>query len=241
MKILALDTSSKYLCLGIVNGERMFEYVLDTGVALSRVLVPTIGRALCAAGMQPRDIEHYVLGLGPGSFTALRIGHAAVKAMAWANARKIAGVSTLEAVASHPAIPDGLIVPVIDARRAMLYCGWFSKTAGCVRRIKADELLGYDAFIRRLARMRASRASKKIIIGGDGSEICSSRIRASFPNAVIIDKELWHPHPQPLIALGMRLIQAHKSAHPFRIGPEYLHPQECQVRNRSTTRDRGKK
>lgn len=241
MKILALDTSSRYLCLGIVNGGRVFEYSMDTSLLLSRVLVPTIGRALAASGMSAGEVEYYAVGLGPGSFTALRIGHAAVKAMAWAGNRKVAGISTLEVIASHPRLPEGLIVPLIDARRSMLYCGWFAKESGRVRRFAADELLGYDGFIRRLSQIQKTHRAKRVIITGDGLDACAAMVKRSFPDAVIVDKDLWYPTPQPLISLALGRISEHKTVHPFKIGPVYLHPQECQIRDHRILRKQGKR
>jgi len=141
MKILAIDTSSKYLCLGAVNGEGIFEYSFETGVLLSKVLVPTIGRVLAAIGVSAIDIEYYAIGLGPGSFTSLRIGHAAVKAMAWASGREVCGISSLEIIAYNPRLPDGIIVTAIDGRRTMLYCGWFLKRKGACEGLRLRSCL----------------------------------------------------------------------------------------------------
>jgi tRNA threonylcarbamoyladenosine biosynthesis protein TsaB len=230
MKILCLDTSSRYLCLGLVNEGRTFEYSLDTGMALSRVLVSTIERALKAADMEPADIGHYAMGLGPGSFTALRIGIAAVKAMAWANRVRIAGIPTLEIIAAHPGIPEGIIAPVIDAKRSMLYCGWYSKASGRLSRIGAESLLSYDDFILRLKKIKSAHSKKSIIIGGDGLNVCLHRVKASFPGAILLEKGLWYPQPQPLISLALRSIDARRQIHPFKLEPIYLYPQECQIR-----------
>jgi tRNA threonylcarbamoyladenosine biosynthesis protein TsaB len=230
MKILALDTSSRYLCLGLINGKNTYEYRIDTGVALSRVLVPTIERVLAAAGMGVDDIEYYAVGLGPGSFTALRIGHAAVKALAWANRKPVVGIPTLEILAANSMIPDGLVVPIVDAKRALVYCGWYVKTLGGIRRIAPDQLLSFDRFILRMKKIKSAHKGKRVIIGGDGLNLCADKIKAVFPGATLLEKEFWHPQPQTLISLSLRQIPAKKTTNAFELEPIYLYPQECQIK-----------
>jgi len=80
-----------------------------------------------------------LVGLGPGSFTGLRIGLATVKGLAYAAKRPTAGVSSLAAVASQA--PDGLALALAEARRGELYVGRFRKEGDSVRRVSADEAL----------------------------------------------------------------------------------------------------
>jgi tRNA threonylcarbamoyladenosine biosynthesis protein TsaB len=230
MKILCLDTSSRYLCLGLVNGPRIFEYRIDTGVALSRVLVPTIERVLAAAGMSPADIDHYALGLGPGSFTALRIGFAAFKAMAWANRAPIVGVPTLEILAAHPRVPAGIIAVVSDAKRSLFYCGWYNKTDGGIHPIASEELFDQSAFISRTKKIKSAHKGKRIIMMGDGLPLCSAGAREVFPEVILLERDLWYPQPQPLIELSQRQITVGKTSNPFEIEPIYLYAHDCQVR-----------
>jgi tRNA threonylcarbamoyladenosine biosynthesis protein TsaB len=230
MKILALDTSSRYLCLGLVNGSNFYEYRIDTGVALSRVLVPTIERALAAAGMGVADIEYYAAGLGPGSFTALRIGHAAIKALAWANRRPVAGIPTLEILAAQPQIADGFIVPIVDAKRALVYCGWYVKTSSGIRRVAPDQLLSFDGFLARLKKIKSAAKEKRIIIAGDALTASAERIKTDFPGCTLLEKDFWFPQPQALIDLSLRQIHANKMTNAFKLEPIYLYPQECQIK-----------
>jgi tRNA threonylcarbamoyladenosine biosynthesis protein TsaB len=230
MKILALDTSSRFLCIGLVNGKNFYEYRIDAGVALSRVLAPVIERVLAAAGIGVADIEYYAVGLGPGSFTALRIGHAAVKALAWSNRKAVIGIPTLEILAAHPLIPDGLVVPVVDAKRALVYCGWYVKTPGGTRKVYPDQLLPLDGFISRLKKIKSARKEKRIIMTGDGLTLYADRIKAVFPGIMFIEKDFWYPQPQTLISLSLRQMRARKTMSAFELEPIYLYPQECQIK-----------
>jgi tRNA threonylcarbamoyladenosine biosynthesis protein TsaB len=230
MKILGLDTSGRFLCLGLFDGKNTYEYSMDVGVALSRVLTPTIGRALDALGLEPEDIDYYASGLGPGSFTALRIGHAAVKAMAWSSRRPVVGVPTMDILADNPKIPDGLIVQAVDAKRSLLYCSWYSKKAGIVKKLSDEQLLSFDGFMSAMKKKCSGIRGKDIIICGDGLAVFADRIRPAYPHAIFLEKEMWYPQPRSLIALARRLIDERKTMDAFKLEPIYLYPQDCQVR-----------
>jgi tRNA threonylcarbamoyladenosine biosynthesis protein TsaB len=230
MKILALDTSSRYLCLGLFDGKKTYEYSMDVGVALSRVLTPTISRALNASCLEPADIDYYAAGLGPGSFTALRIGHAALKAIAWHSRRPVVGIPTLDILANHPRIPNGLIVQIIDAKRSLLYCSFYSKTSKGIRKLSGDQLLSFDGFMSVMKKKCSGIKEKDIIIGGDGLAVFGDKIKPIYPQAIFLEKEFWYPQPQTVIALAQRQIEAGKTTDAFRLEPIYLYPLDCQVR-----------
>ena len=90
---------------------------------------------LAALGRKVPDVEGFAVGLGPGSFTGLRIGLATWKGLAYANRRPIAGVSSLaamalEAAAALPPGSDALLVPLLDARKGEVYAGFYRAAGG---------------------------------------------------------------------------------------------------------------
>ncbi len=83
---------------------------------------------LVALGRKLPDVEGYAIGLGPGSFTGLRIGLATWKGLAYANRRPIAGASSLAAMAlaAAPDAGDGdVLVPLLDAKKGEVYAGFY--------------------------------------------------------------------------------------------------------------------
>jgi tRNA threonylcarbamoyladenosine biosynthesis protein TsaB len=80
-------------------------------------LLEDVDDLLTGADAEPGELEHIVVGTGPGSFTSLRMGLAASRALAFALDAQVAGVSTLEALAAGA--PAAL--PVIDARRREVF------------------------------------------------------------------------------------------------------------------------
>ncbi|MDD2703280.1 MAG: tRNA (adenosine(37)-N6)-threonylcarbamoyltransferase complex dimerization subunit type 1 TsaB, partial [Candidatus Omnitrophica bacterium] len=96
MKILALDTSSRYMALGLSDGDRVYEYDLAVERRLSALLGPAVKRVADALSWKMDEIDYFACGIGPGSFTAVRIGMSLIKGLAWSLRKPVAGISTLD-------------------------------------------------------------------------------------------------------------------------------------------------
>ena len=100
MKILALETSAKSVSTAVVENGAPLAYAYQcTGLTHSRTLMPMVDAMLKNAELTLGDMDAVAVAAGPGSFTGLRIGIAAVKGLAWAADKPCFGVSTLEAMA----------------------------------------------------------------------------------------------------------------------------------------------
>ncbi len=101
--ILSMDTSTSAGCLALLdpNGAVRGEIVLDTRVRHSAALVSTVLRLLSDAGVVPRDLTGVVVGLGPGSFTGIRIGVSAALGFRAGTGCELRAVSSYDAVALH--------------------------------------------------------------------------------------------------------------------------------------------
>jgi tRNA threonylcarbamoyladenosine biosynthesis protein TsaB len=99
---------------------------------------------LVAEGLTLPDVEGYAIGLGPGSFTGLRIGLATWKGLAYANRRPLAGVSSLAAMAlaaAADAPPGALLVPLLDAKKGEVYAGFYRADGAGVARVAPEAAL----------------------------------------------------------------------------------------------------
>jgi tRNA threonylcarbamoyladenosine biosynthesis protein TsaB len=127
---------------------------------------------LTAEGLTIPDVEGYAVGLGPGSFTGLRIGLATWKGLAYANRRPIAGGSSLAAMAlaAAPAAEDGaVLVPLLDARKGEVYAGFYRVGAGGGIVELADEVaLPPQALAARVAAL--ARDGARPLAFGEGAE-----------------------------------------------------------------------
>jgi tRNA threonylcarbamoyladenosine biosynthesis protein TsaB len=109
---------------------------------------------LTAEGLALPAVEGYAVGLGPGSFTGLRIGLATWKGLAYANRRPVAGVSSLAAMALEAAAgaPAGaVLVPLLDAKKGEVYAGFYAAEGGGVRALAPEAALSPQALLDRTA------------------------------------------------------------------------------------------
>ena len=108
MNILAVDTAGKTAGVALLqDGRLLYEVYLDGGLTHSETLLPLIDTCLKLCGLTCADIDLFGVNAGPGSFTGLRIGLAAVRGLASPRHTPCAPVSTLEALAAgHVGHPD---------------------------------------------------------------------------------------------------------------------------------------
>lgn len=122
MRVLAVDTSTNTATVAVMEDDTLLgEYTLNHKKTHSQKLMPMIKQLLCDLELTVGDIDIFAAAVGPGSFTGLRIGVAAVKALAHAAGKNVVSVGTLEALAYNVANAEHIIVPIIDARRNNVY------------------------------------------------------------------------------------------------------------------------
>src|SRR6266849_2637774 len=127
MLIVSADTSGKNGSIALAQGEAngsctALEVIPLEGGTFSAQLVPQIAALLSKHGFAKQDIGAFAVASGPGSFTGLRVGLAAIKALAEVLGKPIAAVSLLEAVAIAGRA-RGRVVAALDAGRNEVYVG----------------------------------------------------------------------------------------------------------------------
>lgn len=139
MKILGVDTSTPIGSVGLIDGEHLVaEHTLNIVKAHSSRLMPAIDQVLTWAGLTAHDLDACAVGIGPGSFTGVRIGVGTIKSLCYALKKPVIGVSTLEAIAYNLRYTDGLICPIFDARKDEVYGAVFRGGQNLLR--KSDDL-----------------------------------------------------------------------------------------------------
>src|SRR5579872_3471594 len=143
MLILGVDTSGKDGSIALMEFEQGNARTLEStpleGGTFSAQLVPQISDTLNGHGLSKRDIDGFAVVSGPGSFTGLRVGLAAIKALAEVLQKPIAAVSLLEAVA-RACGKDGEMTIALDAGRGEVYAAEF-QLSGARRIINNQRLL----------------------------------------------------------------------------------------------------
>ena len=124
MKIAAFDTSSKALTLAILEDETLLaQMTLNIKKNHSITLMPAIDFLMNSLDMKPTDLDRIVVAQGPGSYTGLRMAVATAKTLAHTLKIELVGVSSLLALV--PEQVEGLVIPIVDARRNNVYAGFY--------------------------------------------------------------------------------------------------------------------
>lgn len=164
MKILAIDSTAIVASCAVCEDERLLaSFTLNNGNTHSENLLPMIESALKLLKLTPDDIDLFALSEGPGSFTGVRIGSATIKGLAFGKNKPCIGVSTLEALACNLIGFDGILCPVMNARRNQVYNALFECHGGEMRRLTPDRAISVEELEEELANY-----SMPVYLTGDG-------------------------------------------------------------------------
>lgn len=167
MKILAMDTSSSVLSLGISDSDRILgELMQNKALAHSESLMPHIRYLFSMTGEKIQDIDYFAVTVGPGSFTGIRIAVATANAFAMAHNKKVIGISTLEALAYHFKAEDLYVVSTMYAQREDYYRAIYHfDSAQDMKTYKEAEVLCVDRISEEVEKL--SSAGKSVMIAGE--------------------------------------------------------------------------
>ncbi|MHC1785875.1 MAG: tRNA (adenosine(37)-N6)-threonylcarbamoyltransferase complex dimerization subunit type 1 TsaB [Christensenellales bacterium] len=144
MIILALDTSGPSAGVAILQeGALRYEATAVNALTHSANLMPLVEEALAHSGLDIRQIDLFGAVVGPGSFTGVRIGVSAVKAMAQALERPCLGINALEALARGLAGSGRTVCPIRDARVRQVYGAAFRDG----RRLMPDAVMKLEEYL----------------------------------------------------------------------------------------------
>jgi tRNA threonylcarbamoyladenosine biosynthesis protein TsaB len=226
MKILAIDSSTKRFSLAVADGERVL--VSRNRVSrdvLSSSIIPAVRMILKRAGISLRDCDAFAVGLGPGSFTSLRVGLATVKGLAFAVHKPVIGIPSLDTLAANGYDEDVRQICVIcDARRGRVFGGVYRKEGDVWRRrsdhllVKPEELL--------------SMIEGETLFLGDGVALYQDLI-AKKAGSRIAQEKFWYPRAGRMIPVAVERFRGEQFDDIDQVVPLYLYPQDCQVRRLS--------
>lgn len=181
--LLAVESSAGPASCALVRVEEGRQTLLcsasvNTRLTHSQTLMPMIDDMLRNAGLSLPEVDALAVAAGPGSFTGVRIGVAAVKGLAFPEDLPCVPVSTLEGMAYRfaglPMTCD--IVAAMDARCRQVYTAQFSLENGALMRKTPDEAITLDELAVRLA-----DGDRPILVVGDGAALCYAELCESVP------------------------------------------------------------
>ena len=146
--LLAIDTSTNRAALAVSVGSRLHVASPDPSTRHGRILIPAIHDLLAEAGIKIADLDGLAVGLGPGSYTGLRIGITAAKTIAYALGKPLAGLDSLEIVARNAPDDARFVAAIGDAQRGDFYAAEFIREAigSPLLRISETRVLSLEAW-----------------------------------------------------------------------------------------------
>ena len=224
MKILAIDSSAISAgCAIVEDGGVIAESFVRVGLTHSETLLPMVSNTLANAKLTPDAIDCYAVSSGPGSFTGIRIGVAAVKGMAFTNNTSCIGVSTLEAIAWNCYALDGVICSVMDARRQQVYNALFTFDGESIHRLCDDRAISIEELTNEL-----KIHQRTVYLAGDGAVLCYNAMCDILPNVRLVPEHIRYARGFGVAMAAQRILANDGAVTPDRLIPTYLRPSQAE-------------
>ncbi len=218
MLLLVTDTSGKNGSVALASAEgpsavEVIESVPLTGGTFSAQLVPQIAGLLSKHGFSKAELDVFVVISGPGSFTGLRVGLAAIKGLAEILQKPIVPVSLLEVVAVA-ARTQGKVVAVLDAGRGEVYAGEY-EVAGESTQILQERLLAKEEFL---------SVARHFTVASPDEDLITLAREAGL-SVIVIDR----PGAEIIARLGWRKLQAGLAVAPEQLEANYIRRSDAEI------------
>jgi tRNA threonylcarbamoyladenosine biosynthesis protein TsaB len=223
MLLLAVDTSGKNgsIALGQVASDRLEVEIIEVvpllGGTFSAQLIPQLSALLAKHGRSKSDIGAIAAASGPGSFTGLRVGLAAIKALAEALGKPIAAVSLLEVIACS-ANCDGRVLAALDAGRGEVYAGDYEighDKFGAHALLQSERLMTRESF--------QGETQGKIVVTPDPA------LAEIFNASGISCEQIDAPTAADIAQLGWRRIQRGQIVSPDELEANYIRRSDAEI------------
>ena len=225
MKILGIDTSTSCGSVGLIDNDCVIgEHLLDVPVTHSQRLLNSIEYVLKQAGTSIEDLDGWAISLGPGSFTGLRIGVSTIKGLAFATQRPVAGVPTLDVLASNISPTPYLICPILDARKGEVYTAFYRcREEKNPKRISDYQAMRPEDLIRKI--------EEKTIFLGSGVKTYIDYLRRTLPGlATFVPASLNLSHGLEVARLGLERFQRNEVLDLSSFTPIYIRASEAEIK-----------
>lgn len=176
MKILGIDSSGLVASAAIADEKNIIaEFTVNNKQTHSQTLLQMIEKVVDMSGIELEQIDAIAIAAGPGSFTGLRIGSATAKGIGLALKKPVVSVPTLEGLAYRVSVFDGIICPIMDARRNQVYTGIYKMDKGNLVCLSEQKAVDIHEIIEEL-----EKYDEKVIFLGDGVEVHRETIEKEF-------------------------------------------------------------
>jgi tRNA threonylcarbamoyladenosine biosynthesis protein TsaB len=221
--ILSADTSSERFSLALLRGKRLIgRFKAISPNRQSSDMLPETDRLLKSESLSIKDIGLFCVGLGPGSFTGLRIGVTAMRAMALVLNKPIVGVASIDAIARNaPTCKEPLCV-IIDAKQNKVYTRFYRYRNGVL--VSSSRIMLVE--IKNLL----DKLKVPVFFLGDGIKLYKDiLLKQGARKNILANEEMWYPDAGVIGELGVERFRKKGRDSVFTLNPLYVYRKECQV------------
>ncbi len=207
-----MDTTGAVCSAAVSRDEKLLsERYLDGGNTHSETLMPLVDGALADAGLDISGVELLAVTSGPGSFTGVRIGVCAAKGFAQTLKIPVAGINTLGLLKENVPHFDGIVCPMLDARRGEVYSALFRNG----ERISEDMAAPVEDVLK-------LTEGERTVFLGDGAYALKERILAAKPDALFMPPQLNFQRAGCAASIALEMMRSGALSDAVTIAPHYL-------------------
>lgn len=223
MNLLAFDSSTANFTIALSRGSKLKEENHLLGNNLSSRIIPVVKSLLQGSRFALKDMNGFAVGIGPGSFTGLRIGLAVAKGFAYGLNMPLIGISSLDVLAMNAVNYAQKICCLQDAKRDKVYAAVYQNAKGKLKRATPYLLTDIQGLLKKI--------SGEVWFIGDAVEMHRKEIEKRLSRkANFASSGQGFPRAGNLAKLAQSRFLAHKFDDPLKLVPVYLYPKECQIR-----------
>ncbi len=219
MKSLAIDSAARCMVIAAKNDDDKATLALDISMKQSEKILPAIDFVLGEVGLTPADLDYTAICKGPGTFTGLRLGFAALKALTLSHSIPLYGIPTLDAYAYPFADFAGAVVSVIDAKKDQFFAAMYRSGKQCMepKDTNVEEVL------------KNLDSEESVLIVGQKADVFSEILRSLSPT---LDLRCYKGQPaatDALFTLAEDMIAKKEPPLADYDGPDYMRKSEAEL------------
>ncbi|MGC1677464.1 MAG: tRNA (adenosine(37)-N6)-threonylcarbamoyltransferase complex dimerization subunit type 1 TsaB [Candidatus Binataceae bacterium] len=228
--VLGLDTGASPASLALVVNGRIAGEVSRTSTAHGAALAAAVDELLAASGIKPADLGAVAVGIGPGSFTGLRIGVSYAKGIVFAARCAIAGVPSLDAIAlaalEDPGARPGMTVcPILDARKGEVYTALYRIVVDGLEKLSQDLVMPLARLITKLAQLDQGA----ILAGDTKANDAAALLQRKGVEAMVPGTRILETRGRYIAALGAARVARGDSDRLDTFEPLYVRPPQAEA------------
>ncbi|MBE6693321.1 MAG: tRNA (adenosine(37)-N6)-threonylcarbamoyltransferase complex dimerization subunit type 1 TsaB [Ruminococcaceae bacterium] len=224
MLVLSLDSTAVSASVALVrDGGLLAEYTVNTGLTHSETLLPMVEAVLKMTHTDIDNIDLFACNAGPGSFTGVRIGAATVKGLAFGKNKPCVAVSTLDSLARNIVNCNGIVCPVMNARRQQVYNALFELNDGVLTRLTPDRAIAISELGDELVKM-----DKPVYLVGDGAVMTFEALNDKGFPTILSNERLLHQSAYNTAIVALEMYKNGQFVTDVQLAPTYLRPSQAE-------------